>query len=87
MCEGEEGLPRTSKPETFELLEIFQLPREESACNANTHERDTTLLIDLHLECNEGGSLDTTYGPTGFSAFMGPRANMYVARCVLGCVV
>ena len=30
--------------------------------------------IDLHLECNEGETLDTTYDPTGFSAFMRPRA-------------
>ena len=37
--------------------------------------------------CDEGESLDTAYGPTGFSAFMRPRANMYVARCVLGCIV
>ena len=42
-----------------------------------------------HLECNEGESLDTAYGPTGFSAFMRPRANMYWhgARCLLGCIV
>ena len=40
--------------------------------------------IDLHLEWNEGESMDTAYGLTGFSAFMRPRANMYVARCVLG---
>ena len=31
----------------------------------------------IDLECNEGESLDTAYGPTGFSAFMRPRANMY----------
>ena len=37
-------------------------------------------IIELHLEYNEGESLDTAYGPTGFSAFMRPRANMYVAR-------
>ena len=41
----------------------------------------------IDLECNEGESLDTAYGPTGFSAFMRPRANMYVARCFLGCIV
>ena len=29
-------------------------------------------IIDLHLECNEGESLDTAYGPTGFSAFTRP---------------
>ena len=40
-----------------------------------------------HLERNEGESLDTAYGPTGFSAFMRPRVNIYVARCVLGCIV
>ena len=44
--------------------------------------------IDLHLEWNEGESMDTAYGLTGFSAFfMRPRANMYVARCVLGSIV
>ena len=44
-------------------------------------------IIDLHLECNEGESLYTAYGQAGFSAFMRPRANMCVARCVLGCIV
>ena len=43
--------------------------------------------MDLRLECNEGENLDTASGPTRFSAFMGPRANMYVARCILGFVV
>ena len=44
--------------------------------------------MNLHLECNEGESLDTAYGPTGFSAFMRPRANMrYVERCAVGCTV
>ena len=27
------------------------------------------------------------YGPTGFPAFVRPRANMYAARCVLGYIV
>ena len=44
-------------------------------------------MIDLRLECNEGENLNTAYGPTGFSAFMGSRANIYVARCVVGCIV
>ena len=43
-------------------------------------------IIDLHLECNEGKSLGTAYGSTGFSACMRPRASIYVARCVLGCI-
>ena len=36
-------------------------------------------IVDLHLECNEGEN-------ARFSAFMGPRASMYAARCVLGCI-
>ena len=44
-------------------------------------------IIDLHLECNQGEILDTACGPTGFSAFMRPRAYMFVARCVSGCIV
>ena len=31
----------------------------------------------LHLKCSEGESLDTADGPTGFSAFVRPRAKMY----------
>ena len=39
-------------------------------------------IIDLHLECNEGESLDTAYGPTGFTAFMRPRANICMSHDV-----
>ena len=57
-----------------------------SCATHGTHKR-CTHQTDLRTRPKINADTRQVHIPGGFSAFMGPRANTYVARCVLGCIV